>query len=124
VSHDRALLDAVAERTLAIEDCELHAYDGGWAEMLRRREERAARAAEPVVVVKKPKPTKPPKPKPSELERIEAQIASAEAELALLEERLAEDWSNVDIVAAHKRSRDALASLLGRWEQLFEEAQA
>ena len=44
VSHDRALLDAVAERTLAIEDGELHAYDGGWAEMLRRREERAARA--------------------------------------------------------------------------------
>ena len=44
VSHDRALLDAVAERTLAIEDRELHAYDGGWAEMLRRREERAARA--------------------------------------------------------------------------------
>src|SRR5262249_15254224 len=43
VSHDRALLDAVAERTLAIEDGELHSYDGGWAEMLRRREERAAR---------------------------------------------------------------------------------
>jgi ATP-binding cassette subfamily F protein 3 len=124
VSHDRALLDAVAERTLAIEDCELHAYDGGWAEMLRRREERAARAAEPVVVVKKPKPTKPPKRKPSELERIEAQIASAEAELALLEERLAEDWSNVETLAAHKRSRDALASLLERWERLFEQAQA
>jgi ATP-binding cassette subfamily F protein 3 len=46
VSHDRALLDAVAERTLAIEDGELHAYDGGWAEMLRRREERAARAVQ------------------------------------------------------------------------------
>ena len=45
VSHDRALLDAVAERTLAIEDGELHAYDGGWAEMLRRREERGARTA-------------------------------------------------------------------------------
>ena len=43
VSHDRALLDAVAERTLAIEEQELHGYDGGWAEMLRRREERAAR---------------------------------------------------------------------------------
>src|SRR6476469_1397172 len=44
VSHDRALLDAIAERTLAIEDCELHSYEGGWAEMLRRREEREARA--------------------------------------------------------------------------------
>jgi len=47
VSHDRALLDAVAERTLAIEDGELHSYDGGWAEMLRRREERSARAVKP-----------------------------------------------------------------------------
>src|SRR5207248_1775906 len=31
VSHDRALLDAVAERTLAIDGRELHSYDGGWA---------------------------------------------------------------------------------------------
>ena len=125
VSHDRALLDAVAERTLAIEDGRLQSYEGGWAEMLRRREERAARAPEPVVVRKtpKPKPRKPPTSKgPTELERIEAQIANAEAELALLEERLAEDWSNVETLAAHKRSRDALASLLERWETLFEQA--
>src|SRR4029077_19277121 len=53
VSHDRALLDAIAERTLAIEDGELHGYDGGWAEMLRRREERAAIAVAPA-----PKPVK------------------------------------------------------------------
>ena len=37
VSHDRALLDAIAQRTLAIEDAQLRSYDGGWAEMLRRR---------------------------------------------------------------------------------------
>src|SRR4051795_11533901 len=77
VSHDRALLDAVAERTLAVEDCELHSYDGGWAEMLRRREERAARSAPQPVVEKKPKPVKAAKPtprRPTELERIEAEI--------------------------------------------------
>jgi ATP-binding cassette, subfamily F, member 3 len=125
VSHDRALLDAIAERTLAIEDCELHSYDGGWAEMLRRRDERAVRAAEPVVVTKAkaPKARKPAKQRPSELELIEAQIASAEAELAVLEERLAEDWSNIETLAAHKQSRDTLASLLERWETLFEQAQ-
>ena len=33
-------------------DGELHAYDGGWAEMLRRREERAARVAAPQPKVK------------------------------------------------------------------------
>jgi ATP-binding cassette subfamily F protein 3 len=128
VSHDRALLDAVAERTLAIEDGRLQSYDGGWAEMLRRREERAARVApepEQPKVVKKAKAPRPAKPKgPSELEKIEAQIANAEAELALLEERLAEDWSNVETLAAHKRARDALAALLERWETLFEQAQA
>jgi ATP-binding cassette subfamily F protein 3 len=124
VSHDRALLDAVAERTLAIEDRELHSYDGGWAEMLRRREERATRAAEPVVVAKKPKPPRPKRAKPSELERVEAAIASTEAELKVIEERLAEDWANVEVLAAHKRSRDELAALLERWEHLFEQAQA
>ena len=43
---------------------------------------------------------------------------------AELERKLAEDWSNVDVLAAHKRSRDALQALLERWETLFEEAQA
>src|SRR3954452_7630823 len=98
VSHDRALLDAIAERTLAIEDGELHAYDGGWAEMLRRREERAARttAAEPKAE-RKPKagrPAQTPRPRPSELERVESEIAAREAEVRDLEAKLAEDWSN------------------------------
>ena len=126
VSHDRALLDAIAERTLAIEDAELHAYDGGWAEMLRRREERAARTvakAEPKPQ-KQAKPKPPPKPRPTELQKVEAEIATREAEVADLEQKLAADWSNVDALAAHKRSRDALAALLERWEELFEEAQA
>jgi ATP-binding cassette subfamily F protein 3 len=128
VSHDRALLDGIAERTLAIEDRELHAYDGGWAEMLRRREERAART--PAQSAPKPerqpkaKPQRAAKPRPSELQRVEAEIATREAEVAQLEAKLAEDWSNVDVLAAHTRSRDALQALLERWEALFEEAQA
>jgi ATP-binding cassette, subfamily F, member 3 len=132
VSHDRALLDAIAERTLAIEDGELRAYDGGWAELLRVREQREARARpEPPVERAKPKPAAKaaprPKPKgrrPSELERIEAEIAAREAEVAALEKKLAEDWTDVDVLAAHKRSRDALTALLERWEALFDEAQA
>ncbi|HZC75572.1 MAG TPA: ABC-F family ATP-binding cassette domain-containing protein, partial [Gaiellaceae bacterium] len=132
VSHDRALLDAIAERTLAIEDGELRAYDGGWAELLRVREEREARARpEPPPERAKPKPAAKPAPRPkakprrkSELERIEAEIADREAEVAELETKLAEDWTDVDVLAAHKRSRDALTALLERWEALFEEAQA
>jgi Skp family chaperone for outer membrane proteins len=75
--------------------------------------------------VKRPKPAKAAaKPRPSELQRIEAEIATREAEVAELERKLADDWSDVEMLAAHKRSRDALQSLLTRWETLFEEAQA
>ena len=43
VSHDRALLDAVGTRTIAIEGGLLRSYEGGWAEFRRVREERRAR---------------------------------------------------------------------------------
>ncbi|HZO37401.1 MAG TPA: ABC-F family ATP-binding cassette domain-containing protein [Solirubrobacteraceae bacterium] len=42
VTHDRALLDAVGTRTVAIEDYQLRSYVGGWAEYSRVRAERAA----------------------------------------------------------------------------------
>jgi ATP-binding cassette subfamily F protein 3 len=46
VSHDRALLDAVGTRTVAIEGGKLESYVGGWAEYQRVREERRARGEE------------------------------------------------------------------------------
>jgi ATP-binding cassette subfamily F protein 3 len=42
VSHDRALLDAVGTRTIAVEDRTLRSYTGGWPEYARVREERKA----------------------------------------------------------------------------------
>src|SRR6202035_3050260 len=45
VSHDRALLDAVGTRTIAVEDRSLHSYMGGWPEYVRVREERRAAGA-------------------------------------------------------------------------------
>jgi ATP-binding cassette subfamily F protein 3 len=42
VSHDRALLDAVGTRTIAIEDRSLRSYRGGWPEYVRVREQRQA----------------------------------------------------------------------------------
>jgi ATP-binding cassette subfamily F protein 3 len=44
VSHDRALLDAVGTRTVAVEDRVLHSYVGGWPEYVRVRDERRAAA--------------------------------------------------------------------------------
>jgi ATP-binding cassette, subfamily F, member 3 len=124
VSHDRALLDAVARRTMAIEDRSLRSYEGGWAELIKRREERE-RAAEPPPAKepkRKPQPAKPrPEPAgPSQLELIEADIARQEEAVAEIERQLAEDWGNVDLLAAHGRARTELQALLQRWEQLFE----
>jgi ATP-binding cassette subfamily F protein 3 len=45
VSHDRALLDAVGTRTVAVEEGSLHSYVGGWPEYVRVREERRAGSA-------------------------------------------------------------------------------
>ena len=132
VSHDRALLDAIAERTLAIEDGELRAYEGGWAELLRRREERApsARAAEPAKAARKanakarPRPAREPAGPAAELERLEAEIAARERQLAELEAALARDWADAELLAAHTRGREELGALLDRWEALFEAVQA
>jgi ATP-binding cassette, subfamily F, member 3 len=127
VSHDRALLDAVAERTLAVEDEGLRSYDGGWADYVRRRDELAAPApvTEPVRKREpKPKPAPARRQRPSELERLEAEIAGREAEIAELERRLAADWADVNTLAAHRSARDELQSLLARWEQEFERSQA
>ena len=126
VSHDRALLDAIADRTLAIEDGTIRSYEGGWAEYVAARDERA-KPAEPEPEPPKARKEKPRAPKakrPTELESLEADIASREAEIAELELKLAEDWSDVDVVAAHRRARDDLQTLLARWEQLFERTQA
>jgi ATP-binding cassette, subfamily F, member 3 len=123
VSHDRALLDAVAERTLAIEDRALRSYDGGWAELIRRREERE-KAAQPPPLPKQPK--RKPQPanskRPTALEAVEAEIAAKEVAVADLEQRLADDWGNVELLTAHRAARDELQQLLARWETLFERA--
>ena len=47
VTHDRALLDAVGTRTVAVEDYTLRSYLGGWAEYARVREERLAAGVAP-----------------------------------------------------------------------------
>src|SRR5207247_10332369 len=79
VSHDRALLDAVAGRILAIEDGALRSHDGGWADFVRARAEAAAPPAPPPERKPKTKPAAPPpKCAPSELDRIEAEVAARE----------------------------------------------
>ncbi len=125
VSHDRAVLDAVPDRIVAIEDGALRSYDGGWADLVRERE-----SDEPAAVARAPKPrtpkpaSKPRRRKTTELERTEARIGELEAEVASLELRLATDWADMDLLTAHRAARSELQRQLALWEELFEAAQA
>ena len=60
VTHDRALLDAVGTRTVAVEDHGLRSYVGGWAEYARVREERKARGEAPDSAAPRPAPAPRP----------------------------------------------------------------
>jgi ATP-binding cassette, subfamily F, member 3 len=128
VSHDRALLDAVPSRIVAFEDEQLRSYDGGWADMEREREATSLVPAEPVPIPAKPAPSaarpRATRRPPSELELLEGQIAGVEARIAELERTLADDWTNMDVLGAHRAARDELVRLLERWEVLFAEAPA
>ena len=53
VSHDRAILDAVPDRIVAVEDLTLRSYDGAWADLVRERREDPPPAA-----VSTPRPRK------------------------------------------------------------------
>jgi ATP-binding cassette subfamily F protein 3 len=118
VSHDRALLDAVAGRVLAIEERRLVSYAGGFADYARAR----AEPAEPALPPPRPKretPKSEPRPEPSALELVEREVELAEARVAELERQLAVDWADVKLVDAHRAARTELERLLNRWEALF-----
>jgi ATP-binding cassette subfamily F protein 3 len=123
VSHDRALLDAVPDRIVAVEERALRSYEGGWADKA------ASAAPKPPNGGKqrrsRSRPTAPPKAKTtSELQIVEAEIAGVEARVAELEGKLADDWENMDVLTAHRAARDELKTLLERWETLFDDAQS
>src|SRR6476660_6911550 len=100
VSHDRAVLDAVAGRLLSVEEGRIVSYPGGWADYVRAQEAEAP--APPPPKAKPERPKRPAKPKPTALELVEAEVARAEARVAELESKLASDWGDTALVAAHR----------------------
>jgi ATP-binding cassette subfamily F protein 3 len=122
VSHDRALLDAVADRLLAVESRRILSYPGGWADYVRAQAAEEAPAAPPQPKPRRERPKRPARPRATALELVEAEVERAEARLAEVEQKLATDWSDVELVTAHKRARDELSALLERWEALFAES--
>jgi ATP-binding cassette, subfamily F, member 3 len=131
VSHDRALLDAVGTRTVAVEDQTLHSYVGGWPEYVRVRADRAdQRATAKPASTTKPKsgkrnPPKPPKPRAAadgDGAVLEREIEAAEAALRVLEDELANPtaWATAEKSAAstarHEEAKRAVEELYERWE--------
>jgi len=132
VSHDRALLDAVGKRTVAIEDRTLHSYLGGWPEYVRVREERARQEAASKAAKQSTRPaprSKPARtaPRPAngrEQQRLEQQIEEAEAALKAVEDELADPaaWStpqrSARATARHEEAKRAVDELYERWERI------
>jgi ATP-binding cassette subfamily F protein 3 len=131
VSHDRALLDAVGSRTVAVEDGSLRSYVGGWPEYVRVRAERAAAVKAPksngAARTTAAKPAAPAAPSKNAVKRakdLEKQIEDAEAALATLEEELADPGAWNDPRSAqkstkrHAQAKKALEALYAEWESV------
>jgi ATP-binding cassette subfamily F protein 3 len=130
VSHDRALLDAVGSRTIALEDRKLHSYVGGWPEYVRVREERAKapapardRSAASASAARTPNAKRNPPPRKAKGEqRLEQEIEAAEAALQAVEDELGDPaaWSTPEASARssrrHAEAQRAVAELYERWE--------
>ncbi len=143
VSHDRALLDAVGARAIALEDGTLHSYVGGWTEAVRGRpvEEAAAPLAAPAPAAKPaaalangraggdgngsgPRRRAPSKNARRKQAELEAEIEAAEATLAALEDELAgpDAWATpertAESSARHAEAKRAVEELYARYERL------
>ena len=141
VSHDRALLDAVGTRTVAIEDGELRTYEGSWAEYVQAREARRAEqdkarasAAEPSRERAKPAKAKPTekgvsngRPRLSKnaqraQRELERELEAAEAALRALEDELSDPaaWADPEQAARsserHAEAKREVEELYARWE--------
>jgi hypothetical protein len=101
-------------------------YDGGWADLERERSSAGAAADDArrqAARASRSRPTaRSARRRSSSCSRARSQ--RVEDAIAELERTLAEDWTNADVLGAHRAARDELVALLERWEALFGEARA
>ena len=127
VSHDRALLDAVpgSDRGRGGEVASLvRGRLGRQGREGRRGRAEAGRSPRDRRLRSRRARRRRSESRPPSFELVEAEIAGVEARVSELEGKLADDWSNMDVLAAHRAARDELQRLLERWETLFDDAQA
>ena len=134
VSHDRYLIDRIADRVLVFDDSGLAAYPGNYSYYKSMRDE--APAPEPAAEPAKRaavKPERPEKKNTSPLKRrqeLQKQVSRAEAEIVSLEELLTElairindPRSHVDpqvsreLAQEHETAQAALDCAYQRWEE-------
>jgi ATP-binding cassette subfamily F protein 3 len=132
VSHDRALIEALATRTIAIEDGRLQLRDGAFGEYARDHEPAVSKAAAPApkppakvkAKAKAAAPATPAAPRRStrEAARIEKQIEGLEQELGAITARLSQPDAYEDRSALaedglrHQALQEELAYLYREWE--------
>jgi ATP-binding cassette subfamily F protein 3 len=144
VTHDRALLDAVGSRTVALEDRTLHSYGGGWPEYVRVRAERQQRGEMPREGEERPRARRlepADQPRPAKKPRVNAEATSknrarqeeqaaravedAEAALAALEDELSQPsaWATsyeaAKSAARHTAARRAVEAAYAQLEALL-----
>jgi ATP-binding cassette subfamily F protein 3 len=134
VSHDRALIEALATRTIAIEDGRLRLRDGAFGEYARDHEPVVAkdppRQAPPEPKQPRPAPAKAAAPKPArsgrslrEARELESQIERLEEELGAVSARLSQPDAYQDHTAVaedghrHQQLQVELAHLYREWER-------
>jgi ATP-binding cassette subfamily F protein 3 len=139
ISHDRALLDAVGTRTVAVEDGTLRSYEGGWADYARIREERRTAATDTAAERKRERKAAKPEPGSAtngngsskglsknarrKVGALEREIERAETALRALEDELAEPaaWStperSEESTARHAAAKQAVEDAYAEWER-------
>ena len=139
VSHDRALLEAVGTRTLAIEDRRIREYPGGWAQYREHVAEleaavegsrQDARRREPASAPKRGRQARKARAEArqatADVTRLEHEVDQAERALRALEEELADPaaWSDPRrserAAKRHEKAKERVRAATDRWERAAE----
>ena len=130
VSHDRALIDAVATHTLALEDATAVMRAGGYADLIAAREADAPAADAPpppprdhAAPARAGRPRRPSTGRLArEVSKLESRIAQLEGEIATVESDVAEASTagDLDAVTAlgerHRALQEDLSYAMAEWE--------
>jgi ATP-binding cassette subfamily F protein 3 len=128
VSHDRALIDAIAEETLSIESGTLVRRDGDYEDFLAATDggvrEKTVKKTNAPAPAKAKKPKGPTKltPEQQRVRELEAEVAAKEETIAALEAELADASVRADhqlfgqTAKAHSQRQEELRQLMKEWE--------